>query len=249
MTKNQIEYSKLIETARANAAQEELTRTRDANAMALGSRQATETERHNRATEGYTGRQLEIQAGQLSESVRHNKATENTALATLQEQIRSHMVSEAETQRSNLAREGETNRSNLAREQETNRSNLARESETKRSNVANEVIAGINAAAHTAQTAESVRHNLAAETETSRHNIAMELKDTSPKVEVNTSSGDQNVTIPNSNQGTRYYDTTKVVILDPSQYTITGGSNQYMPKANSNYLPAGRSSGSFVGRR
>lgn len=51
MTKNQIEYLKLRETQRSNAANERLTEIRDKNAKDLGFATLGETARHNLATE------------------------------------------------------------------------------------------------------------------------------------------------------------------------------------------------------
>ena len=57
-----------------------------------------------------------------------------------------------ENKRSNLAKEIETNRSNLAKESETHRSNLAQETETHRSNTTQEAW---NAPYYDAKTMES----------------------------------------------------------------------------------------------
>lgn len=119
MTHNQIEYWKLQEQKRSNAANER------------------ENARHNVASEVETNRsnlaKETISAGTLAEDMRHNRAGES-------ETYRHNMANENEATRSNKAREFETWRSNLAREIETQRSNLAKESETNRSNVANEAI-------------------------------------------------------------------------------------------------------------
>lgn len=92
------------------------------------------------------------------------------AYQNLQEDIRSHLASEAlkgreltEVERANLARELETNRANLAREAETYRSNLAREFETHRANVAQENIGYLNAQIGARNLAETSRHNSAME--------------------------------------------------------------------------------------
>lgn len=194
MTKNQIEYAKLLETNRANLAQEELTRKRDTGQLELGHLNLGETRRsnmarevetaqHNRATEsldssklGETSRhnaqQEALEAMKLSENSRHNRAQEVVAL----QEADTRRAGVDETRRSNLAKEAETQRSNLAREIETQRSNVARETETNRSNTAQEALgiaAGVTAAA---RLAEDVRQHLAREGETARHNMAMEIR-------------------------------------------------------------------------
>lgn len=91
MTRNQIEYQKLLETQRANRASESITTARDAATRALGLDTLQETQRHNQ--------QVELQArDNLAEQYRDN-------VAQLQELQRSHMASEgigwfnAQTQR------------------------------------------------------------------------------------------------------------------------------------------------------
>nr|AVX53350.1 putative ORF1 [Marmot picobirnavirus] len=128
MTRNQIEYAKLRETQRANAANESLTRTRDSTARDIGLRTLAETSRHNRAAESLDTRKVV-------------------------ETERSNAAKEAETNRSNIAREVETHRHQAATEAidigraavyaasqvEQARSDLAREAETKRHNMAMEL--------------------------------------------------------------------------------------------------------------
>lgn len=148
MTRNQIEYSKLLETQRTNRVNEGLTRQRDVNTYLLGSRQLSESQRHNRETEAQ-GRQ------NLQETRRSNQAREQISLDTLAETRRSNLATEAlrgreadikagelevhrgtldETRRTNQVREG-IQRDTLA---ETTRSNLAREAETARHDIATE---------------------------------------------------------------------------------------------------------------
>lgn len=98
MTKNQIEFNKLLETRRANQAQEILTRRRDDRSHSLGLAQLGETSKHNRATES-------LDSAKLVETTRSNKEREK------------------ETHRANVAKEDETKRSNIARESETQRHN------------------------------------------------------------------------------------------------------------------------------
>lgn len=174
MTKNQIEYNKMLETRRANKAQEQLTSLRDTRAYELGVQNLGELSRHNRATEA--------QASQvLGETSRHNLATEQAQVLQLQETQRANMAREeisrgnlAETVRSNVAREEETKRSNIARETETQRHNVESErqgviqlNEMQRSNLANEAIRrqanAIQSAYNTASIAEATRSHMAQE--------------------------------------------------------------------------------------
>lgn len=134
MTKNQIEYQKLVETKRANQAQETITRMRDANTHSVAVGQLNEAIRHNYATEGQ-------ERQKLYEMTRHNEATEQVALMSAQETARHNAAAEAlqgqqitlgyqqlsETSRHNYAMENETNRHNVAVENESARANLARE--------------------------------------------------------------------------------------------------------------------------
>lgn len=165
MTKNQIEYAKLLETRRANLRQEELTSKRDATTRELG-------------------------IGTLGETSRHNQAVELLDSAKAAETKRSNVAKEAETRRSNLAKESETQRSNMERERETARSNVARETETQRHQKAAEAISigqtAASTAAAAAELAERVRSNMARESETALHNRAMELKDIKPELHVTT---------------------------------------------------------------
>lgn len=174
MTKNQIEYNKLLEAQRSNIAQEMLTRRRDQNNFDLGSRTLAETNRHNLVVESQNKQSLD-------ETSRHNKASEKLGRDTLREQSRHNQAVELETNRSNVARERETSRSNRAQEKiasqrlsldaqyrqsqlglqaaanaEQARSNAAREAETARSNRESERI-------REQQNAESARANRASE--------------------------------------------------------------------------------------
>lgn len=192
MTKNQIEYGKLLEGRRANLAQEDLTRRRDTAAREAKLIELSEVGRHNLAQEQY-------QKGSLDEQSRHNTALEGLQSreidlkgSTLTETKRANRAREmlqsqqnVEAKRSNLAKEElgriqatETQRSNMAREQETTRSNLAREKETSRHNIVSE---GISAGELASQTITREQSLL----ETSRHNRAMEAKDYSTKVSLN----------------------------------------------------------------
>lgn len=161
MTRNQIEYAKLLESKRANAANEALTLARDQAAKDLGFKQLSELRRHQVATEA-------ISLDSNAENKRKNAADEAIRRMQLEE-----------TQRSNVARESleggklaETRRSNQASEQLTSDRNV----ETARSNAAMEAIAIGQAATQAARLVEDVRQHLAREAETKRHNVAMELK-------------------------------------------------------------------------
>lgn len=145
MTRNQIEYAKLLESRRAAQAQESLTQARD-----------EETARSHRAGEA-------ISSGTLKESNRHNLAAESLEANRIAETTRSNRAKEQETSRSNKAKEAEARRSNLARELETNRSNVARETETHRGATASEAIRIGEAATRAGELAERVRHDLAME--------------------------------------------------------------------------------------
>lgn len=176
MTKNQIEYAKLLETKRSNLANEDLTRKRDTTAREVGLGNLQEGQRHNKATETQASASLDetVRSNKVRETeaarhnvagevemYRHNVSGERLQSAAQAEQARHNRAGEsltastiAETQRSNIARETETARSNMALEAlkgaanaETARSNLAREVETNRSNLANEKIKGEQATA------------------------------------------------------------------------------------------------------
>lgn len=167
MTRNQIEYLKLLESQRANREGERLTEARDQTTRELGFAQLGETTRHNMASEG-------LQLMSIQETTRANKAREEQQRNELAELHRHQVAVETETRRSNMAREAETHsynqsvinlrskelseqqrlhdqqyqlgmsqlaetrRSNAAREAEQVRSNLAREFETYRSNTQQE---------------------------------------------------------------------------------------------------------------
>lgn len=115
MTQIGLNYLQLLETKRANLANEQQKRN-----------ELAESSRHNVITEGETNRT--------------NLANEAIKQGNLDELIRSNQERERETRRSNLAKEAETYRSNRAKEFENNRSNVAREWETHRSNLRNEEI-------------------------------------------------------------------------------------------------------------
>lgn len=140
MTRNQIEFLKLLETQRANSASEIEVARANRERERQGQVALDETARRNLATE-------HLSSQQLLESIRHNTATET-------ESRRHNIASELsiaqqmeETRRANLAREqisfdanAETRRSNLQREQlqaaqleETQRANVVREQQNQQS--------------------------------------------------------------------------------------------------------------------
>lgn len=207
MTKNQIEYLKVREQQRANVANEDLTRQRDTLAHQRGLIELRESGRHNRATEGLTGAQLDIQRGSLDETSRHNRTTEGQQQAQLVELNRHNLASEAlqrgqlsETSRHNVAVEGETVRHNQASEsatlidlQEKNRHNVATETESKRHNIASEITDAGRLAVSEQQALE-----------TNRHNLVMETKDYAPSI-VNL-----NGSTSNTDQGSSFDDLAKI---------------------------------------
>lgn len=200
MTKNQIEYNKVLETRRSNYAQEDLTRRRDQAARDAKLIELGEASRHNQALEGLQGRSLD-------ETSRHNRESERNQREVVSESRRHNLASERvnlmgvqESTRHNRAAERETNRSNLAHEEETKRSNQAREDETKRSNLVDEGIS----AGRLAMDAITREQQIA---ETKRHNMAMELKDYSTKVSLTPT---QTVTtVPNSSSVVELDNTTE----------------------------------------
>lgn len=178
MTRNQIEYFKVLETQRANKAQEALTFTRDSNAYVLGAKQHTETQRHNQETEA-------LGRAQLGETIRANQERERYNVLVLNEQQRHNVETEQEAARANRAREDETrryntlylnelNRSHLAQEQETERANRAREQLTARELTETERYHRDTVGLGYSQLAEQRRANVARETENRRSNIAAE---------------------------------------------------------------------------
>lgn len=137
MTKNQIEYLKVLESQRANRATEELTASRDKTNRELGLGTLAENTRHNQATEAQ-------QYAVLGESKRHNLASEALGQATLSEQQRHSMATEQEQHRSNVAHEGLT-----AQQINLGQSQLA---ETKRHNKVGEATSIADTAVKSAAT-------------------------------------------------------------------------------------------------
>lgn len=199
MTRNQIDYAKLLESRRASMEIEELTRRRDETNRELGFRAAEETERANRERELFNRESL-------SETTRHNLASESQAALSLHESTRHNTELEtlnaaqnylrslelAENQRSNVSREAETNRHNIASEIEARRAAISRETETHRANVASENLGYANVGVRQSELSslnefrrsdltlsgdkldEVIRNNMARESETERHNKAQE---------------------------------------------------------------------------
>lgn len=239
MTRNQIDYAKLLETRRANQRQEELTGRRDA-----------ETQRHNRESEAQ-------QYVMLGETERHNRAGEVHAQASLQESKRHSLAIEGETVRHNQASEIEARRQRETTErlrerelgirsselQESKRSHMAVEQlrgseleETHRHNVVGEVrqaaVDTFNQIAKQQeialgrdQLAQKIAHETAMDAETVRHNIVSESKYAPPTIQVttgptNVQTGDTKVNVDNERTGINAEETQEV----PSEEAKQGGT-------------------------
>lgn len=137
MTKNQIEYQKLLETMRANRATEDITKSRDEASRRLGLDTLQETARHNQ--------QVELQArDNLAEQYRNN-------VAQLQELQRSHLASEGLTQQRIGVEKGqlaELGRHNTVTEEEMARHNIAQEYLGQYSSDVNRIASEIAAQSH-----------------------------------------------------------------------------------------------------
>lgn len=174
MTKNQIEYQKLLESKRANRAQE--TETNRANLM---------NEELIRSRDTAT---LDLRGRELQETQRSNQAREA-------ENFRSNLAREGENKRHNVAQEMENSKHNRAQEAigygnislgysnlaEARRSNQANERirrnelfERQRSNLANEAIGRRSLYNESIRNRETERSNRAREDETNRSNLARE---------------------------------------------------------------------------
>lgn len=188
MTRNQIDYNKLLEERRSNRKQEALTEMRDQRSHQVALLEYGEKQRHNYATEQQARddlaermRNLDVTSAisrfSAEESARHNKALE---------ELQGRSV--AETERANRAKESETHRSNLASEAirrtqnaiDSRRVDLgySQLDETIRSNQARELLTSQELAeiarANLAREIETNRHNTSTEIELNRHNIASE---------------------------------------------------------------------------
>lgn len=187
MTRNQVEYAKLLESKRAAQASEALTASRDANAHYIASITAAETERAHRAQEAYN-------VQYLGEVVRSNQAREGLQLQAQQETQRSNLAREAEAHRANIAAEAERHRANVASELELNRAHLASEAELYRSHTQSEYLTqrqqdiqkqyyqqqiGLGYS----QLSEQQRANKAREQETHRANLTHERQQTAALLE------------------------------------------------------------------
>lgn len=242
MTKNQIEYNKLLETRRANSQQEELTRSRDAeNARYQQERNRLErlsldeTARSNLAREGETyrsnlAREAETYRANLAresyemernkETHRANLALESLRSATLEEQRRANRAQEALTSRNLDIQQGRLDvaigQLDLSRQQasETVRANKARELETTRANVAKEE--------------ETNRANLAREVETSRHNKATEAIDIARAATYATDVAGRLIYY-NKDHGTKIHVSP---VLNNSSNSSSGNSYPNMPRNN-----------------
>lgn len=176
MTKNQIEYHKLLETQRSNQANEAIQSERNAQTYdlglknyGLGLQQLAETSRHNVATE-------QLNKLSLDETSRHNLQSEYQNAQALLEQQRHSRAVEAETNRANLARESETTRANIAAETERNRANLASEALRASELVESQRYHSMSIGLGYSQLAETARSNQAREAETKRSNLAYEAQ-------------------------------------------------------------------------
>lgn len=170
MTRNQLEYARLLETRRSNMANEVL----GGQQVQISQGNLAEVIRHNQAGESQQGRSLD-------EAIRHNVQTENLNSRSIQEGERSNRAREYETQRSNIAREHETLRSNVERENETARHNFVTEGQTNvslsLSDQAQRELERSHRATETTnllKVSEDARSNLARESETYRSNVARE---------------------------------------------------------------------------
>lgn len=140
MTKNQIEYQKLVETKRANQVQEAQTKWRDSANYSVAIGQLREAQRHNYATEA-------AERVKLGETIRHNQVGEQISLFNAQELAR-HNVQTEQISRDNITlgyhQLDESRRHNIAVEDESRRHNLRVEFETQRSNRAIESLTRYN---------------------------------------------------------------------------------------------------------
>lgn len=199
MTKNQIEYLKLLESQRANRAGEQETARANLERERQGVIQLGETERSNRAREGETNRHnLETERisylGQ-AETERANRVRESQKDIELAEQSRANRAKEdisrlqlSETQRANQASEelrGRELAQRISYESAQTAARRAELAEKERSAKASEAISIGRAAVEAASQLEQARANRARETETALHNRAMELKDYSTKISYN----------------------------------------------------------------
>lgn len=184
MTKNQIEYNKLLESRRTNMENERIRDRANEISFSLGTSNLDETQRHNRVVEG-------LQSRSLDETVRSNLANEQLKASAQVEQQRSNRANEALTLRQRI----EQARSNQAQERlkemdilhtderakqqvslgysqlgESARSNRAQESLTASS----QGVAQVRNQIDQARVDESIRHNQAVERETNRANVVRE---------------------------------------------------------------------------
>lgn len=200
MTKNQIEYAKLLEARRSNQAQELLIGERDRETgrhnvvmESIGTKQLDEQHRANLALEKYRSQDIALRGEAQAETRRHNTQSEVLQLNTLNETVRHNLAGESEVHRANLASESlrsrqlsEVERANKAQERLTSDSIAQRREqaqmqhsaqlisiqETKRHNIESEAEL---VRSNSAREAETRRSALAHEAETSRHNQELEL--------------------------------------------------------------------------
>lgn len=220
MTRNQIEYVKLLETKRSNLRNEELTSARDTAAREAKLVELKEAARHNLATESLTGRDLDIRQASLDETARHNTVTERQTYAAQEEQRRHNTATERATlidlnerQRHNVVTEAETAQHNRTTEAETSTHNRNVENEAHRHNLVGEVTDAGRLTLDTVTREQQIA-------ETKRHNLAMESKDMSPDVHVTTTvEGSTSSAKASGNGSTTTPQKASVVELDPERFT------------------------------
>lgn len=170
MTKNQIEFNKLLETKRMNEVSAALKQQEISNDFVAKQLNLQEAQRHNKASES-------VSMLSAQEAQRHNVASEQVSLDSLSEQKRSNLARESEQARSNRAQEALSSRSlDQSKQYQTASVGLgysqvglgySQLAETQRSNIASE---GIRMYSNLEQS----RANKAKEAETTRHNVVSE---------------------------------------------------------------------------
>lgn len=173
ITKNQIEYNKLLETKRHQIADEDIRRTGNQQTFELGRGQLDETRRSNLERERQN-------RSTLLETQRHNTETENVQRLLYGENVRANQAREAismsqieETNRSNRASESLSAQRNQISAQQIAQNydlGLRNAAETERSHVAGE----INQQAMTEISQALAKLRVAELEEQSRHNMVSE---------------------------------------------------------------------------
>lgn len=188
MTKNQIEYNKLLEVMRANRAGEVLTAARDAETKRHNQAGEGETQRHNIATEGQTDRSLDLTAqynqGQLDLRAKELLEKERAAKAAEALTARGQDVSAKNAALAAAATKYAASTSAAASRYATDQNAVNVQRQIAESHAQKLVEHGLESQRiavqkQQAQTQakaqqETGRHNVAAETETGRHNVVTE---------------------------------------------------------------------------